>query len=123
MSESFLAKARMNGDGPRYLKLGRAVRYRESDLVAWLKMSAFGFSDVTITDMSDEIAALSFQGPTTCAVLKKMGLKEFEFKLRKEVGGIQEEVFLTGSGEVPDEYRKLVEEYYKNLAKRGGGGN
>ena len=40
MSESFLAKARMNGDGPRYLKLGRAVRYRESDLVAWLKMSA-----------------------------------------------------------------------------------
>ena len=40
MSESFLAKARMNGDGPRYLKLGRAVRYRKSDLVAWLKMSA-----------------------------------------------------------------------------------
>ena len=40
MSESFLAKARMNGDGPRHLKLGRAVRYRESDLVAWLKMSA-----------------------------------------------------------------------------------
>ena len=45
---------------------------------AWLKMSAFGFSDVTITDMSDEIAALSFQGPTTCAVLKKMGLTDIE---------------------------------------------
>jgi len=37
MSESFLAKARMKGDGPTYLKLGRAVRYRKSDLVAWLK--------------------------------------------------------------------------------------
>ena len=49
------------------------------------------------------------------------GLKEFEFKLRKEVGGIDDEVFLTGSGEVPEEYRKLVEEYYKNLSKRGGG--
>ena len=42
---------------------------------AWLKMSAFGFNDVTITDMTDKIAALSFQGPTTCAVLKKMGLQ------------------------------------------------
>ena len=45
---------------------------------AWLRMSAFGFDDVTITDMSDEIAALAFQGPTTCAVLKKMGLEGIE---------------------------------------------
>ena len=28
--------------------------------------------------MSDEIAALSLQGPTSCAVLKKMGLKGIE---------------------------------------------
>jgi aminomethyltransferase len=45
---------------------------------AWLRMSAFGFSDVTVTDMSDEIAALSLQGPTSCAVLKKMGLQGIE---------------------------------------------
>ena len=45
---------------------------------AWLKMSAFGFSDITITDLSDEIAALSLQGPTSCAVLKKMGLHGIE---------------------------------------------
>ena len=42
---------------------------------AWLEMSAFGFDDVTITDVSDDIAALSLQGPTSCAVLKKMGLE------------------------------------------------
>ena len=42
--------------------------------LAWLKKSAFGYRDVTIADMSDDIAALSFQGPTTCEVLKKMGL-------------------------------------------------
>jgi len=42
--------------------------------LAWLKQSAFGYRDVTIVDMSDDIAALSFQGPTTCEVLKKMGL-------------------------------------------------
>jgi len=42
---------------------------------AWLEMSAFGFDDVTITAMTDDIAALSLQGPTSCAVLKKMGLE------------------------------------------------
>jgi aminomethyltransferase len=46
---------------------------------AWLKMSAFGFADVTITDKSDDIAGLSLQGPTSCSVLKKMGLDGIEF--------------------------------------------
>jgi aminomethyltransferase len=41
---------------------------------AWLRMSAFGFDNVEIIDKSDEIAALALQGPTSCAVLKKMGL-------------------------------------------------
>lgn len=45
---------------------------------AWLKMSAFGFSDVQIEDRTDKIAALSLQGPTSCAVLKKMGLTGIE---------------------------------------------
>jgi hypothetical protein len=40
LSESFLAKARMRGDGPRYRKLSRAVRYTRADLVLWLKASA-----------------------------------------------------------------------------------
>jgi len=31
-----------------------------------------------VTDLSDEIAALSLQGPTSCAVLKKMGLQGIE---------------------------------------------
>jgi predicted DNA-binding transcriptional regulator AlpA len=37
LSESFLAKARMRGDGPRYRKLSRAVRYAKADLEAWLR--------------------------------------------------------------------------------------
>ena len=37
MSLSWLAKARMRGDGPPFQKLGRAVRYRESALVQWMK--------------------------------------------------------------------------------------
>lgn len=45
---------------------------------AWLEMSAFGFDDVTITDVTDDFAALAFQGPTSCAVLKKFGLEGIE---------------------------------------------
>jgi aminomethyltransferase len=49
-----------------------------SPSVAWLKKSALGFENVTVTDVTDEIAALSFQGPTTCEALKKMGLDGIE---------------------------------------------
>lgn len=34
-SESFLAKARMTGTGPEFVKLGRAIRYRQSALNAY----------------------------------------------------------------------------------------
>jgi aminomethyltransferase len=49
-----------------------------SPCTAWLEMSVFGFDDVTVIDMSDEIAAVSLQGPTSCAVLKNMGLNGIE---------------------------------------------
>lgn len=37
VSESWLAKARMRGDGPAYIKVGRAVRYTQAALLQWLK--------------------------------------------------------------------------------------
>ena len=37
LSASFLAKARMRGDGPPYVKLGRAIRYRDGALLQWLR--------------------------------------------------------------------------------------
>ncbi|CAN5462011.1 hypothetical protein BH11PLA2_BH11PLA2_51640 [soil metagenome] len=37
-----LAIWRMNGKGPRYLKIGRLVKYRISDLEAWLESRARG---------------------------------------------------------------------------------
>ncbi len=48
------------------------------------------------------------------------GLKEFEYLLRRELGGAEaRELMLTGSDEVPQGYRELVEEYYKALAEQG----
>jgi Helix-turn-helix domain len=37
VSVSWLAKARMRGDGPAYIKVGRAIRYTELALQQWLK--------------------------------------------------------------------------------------
>jgi predicted DNA-binding transcriptional regulator AlpA len=38
VSLSWLAKARMRGDGPAYVKVGeRAVRYSEAALLQWMK--------------------------------------------------------------------------------------
>jgi predicted DNA-binding transcriptional regulator AlpA len=35
VSISWLAKARMRGDGPPYVKVGRSVRYSDAGLIQW----------------------------------------------------------------------------------------
>jgi excisionase family DNA binding protein len=37
VSVSWLAKARMRGDGPPFIKVGRAIRYSETALIQWMK--------------------------------------------------------------------------------------
>ena len=49
-----------------------------SPCTAWLEKSAFGFDQVSVRDVTEEFAALALQGPTSCAVLKKMGLEGIE---------------------------------------------
>jgi excisionase family DNA binding protein len=39
-SKSTLAKRRLTGDGPRYLRIGRAIRYARSELDEWIARSA-----------------------------------------------------------------------------------
>ena len=47
------------------------------------------------------------------------GFKNFEFALRRAIeGDVRDRPLLGGSSDVPPEYRKMVEEYYKALAKR-----
>lgn len=46
------------------------------------------------------------------------GLKEFEFAVRREGSDADSDrLFLSGSDEVPPEYRPLVEEYYRSLSE------
>jgi predicted DNA-binding transcriptional regulator AlpA len=37
VSLSWLAKARMRGDGPPYIKVGRSIRYAVTALLQWMK--------------------------------------------------------------------------------------
>jgi hypothetical protein len=37
VSLSWLAKARMRGDGPPYIPVGRSIRYSEAALLQWVK--------------------------------------------------------------------------------------
>jgi excisionase family DNA binding protein len=37
VSLSWLAKARMRGDGPPYMRIGRSIRYSEAALIQWMK--------------------------------------------------------------------------------------
>jgi predicted DNA-binding transcriptional regulator AlpA len=37
VSLSWLAKARMRGDGPPYIPVGRSIRYGEAALIQWMK--------------------------------------------------------------------------------------
>jgi aminomethyltransferase len=72
-------EGRMVDDGTIFrLGADRFMLTCGSPSIAWLRKSSFGFRDIDIVDMSDDIAALSFQGPTSCEALKKMGLAGIE---------------------------------------------
>ena len=45
------------------------------------------------------------------------GVKRFEYGLRRRLEGTGNQVLLSGSDEVPEQFRKLVEQYYKSLSK------
>ncbi len=68
--------------------------------LCWLRDSAFGF-DVEIDDVSDVVAGLALQGPTSCAVLKAAGiggvetLRPYRFT-RYELDGLALMVSRTG---------------------------
>ena len=44
-------------------------------------------------------------------------LKRFEFGLRRQVDANTGAIVLSGSDEVPEEFRKLVEQYYRSLGQ------
>ena len=64
-----------------------------------------------------------YANPETVARLEQTvtdNIKRFEYTLRRKLDGNETQVFLSGSDDVPEQYRKLVEQYYRSLSKGGG---
>jgi hypothetical protein len=51
------------------------------------------------------------------------GMKRFEFSLRRQAETKGSEVFLSGADDVPEQYRKLVDQYYKSLSQGSAPGD
>ncbi len=66
------------------------------------------------TPYRDPAALAKLQGSVTDAI------KRFEYTLRRRLDANEHDVLLSGSDEVPEQYRKLVEQYYRALSKGGG---
>lgn len=60
-----------------HLRVGEYLLCSQERQLDWFTRSALGF-DVDIEETTHALTALAFQGPTTCAVLKKMGLTGVE---------------------------------------------
>lgn len=60
MSRSFLRQARMNGTlsqrtpGPRYIRIGRAIRYLKDDLDRWLEKHASLQANTDVLEVGHE---------------------------------------------------------------------
>jgi hypothetical protein len=64
-----------------------------------------------------------YANPDTLARLEQSvtdNIKRFEYTLRRKLDANANQVFLSGSDDVPEQYRKLVEQYYRSLSKGGG---
>ena len=77
-----------------------------------------------VADMLKKLRALDsdqvFKDPAQFARLHAQAadaVKRFEFNLRRRMELKGNEVLLSGDGDVPEEFRKLVEQYYKSLSK------
>ena len=107
----------------------REVRERIGETQALGRLlERVGASPQELRDMIDAMRALDREGtyadPEEVARLQRElveTIKQLEFRLRREfAAGEESEILLYQSGDVPDEYRALVEEYYRALSRGTG---
>jgi predicted DNA-binding transcriptional regulator AlpA len=74
-SVSWLAKARMRGDGPPYIQIGRSIRYPEDALIRWMK----GRQRLSTSERCHEPRCLPARiGSRRASVTRKSTLPSFE---------------------------------------------
>jgi hypothetical protein len=94
------------------------------------QLRAAGVNPKDITPVDEVVKALRAMGdeknlknPAGLQELYQTAVQRFkalEFEIRKRVDTSNEQLFLSGSEEVPASFRSLIEEYYRTLSKKGG---
>ncbi len=116
---------RLDPDAQR--QFGRELRERRGELREL--RGRFQREGVDVSRLDEIIRALGrYDNPSAISSARALerleteiiqGLKEFEFALRRQLlAGDEERASLSGSDAVPNEYREMVEEYYRRLAAR-----
>ena len=54
LSERTLERWRVSGTGPRFVRCGRSVRYREADLEAWITARVVGSTSEIIMELKHD---------------------------------------------------------------------
>ena len=88
-----------------------------------------GIAPKDLAPVDDVVKALrelgnekNLQNPTGLQELYQTAVQRFktlEFEIRKRVDTTNQELFLSGSEDVPAAFRTLIEEYYRTLSKKG----
>ena len=79
-------EGRMIDDGTIFrLAADRFMLTCGSPCTAWLEKSSYGFRDVTVRDISEEVAAFALQGPTSYTVLRNLQLAGLESAKRFDI--------------------------------------
>ena len=90
-----------------------------------------GIAPKELTPVDDVVKALrelgnekNLQNPQGLQDLYATAVQKFkalEFEIRKRVDTGNEQLYLSGSEDVPASFKSLIEEYYRSLAKKSGG--
>jgi len=121
--------ARPTGDLRQLANQARQLANDAQDVKRQLQQAGVAPKDLTPVD--DVVKALQqlgdaskLENPGKLTDLYQTALDKFktlEFEIRKRVDTSNDQLFLSGSEDVPASFRTLIEEYYRALAKKGGG--
>ena len=123
------ADARPGAGGQDWRQVSNSARQLAAD-AADLKrqLQQAGIAPKDLTPVDDVVKALQALGSSKeppkglqdlyAAAVEKF--KALDFAIRKRVDTTNEQLFLSGSEDIPESFKALIQEYYRQLAKKGG---
>ena len=116
------------GDLRQLANQARQIANQAQDVRGQLARSGVAPKDLApVDDVVKALRALGdekkLQNPSGLQELYQTALDRFkvlEFEIRKRVDTSNEQLFLSGSEDVPPSFKALIEAYYRALSKKGG---